>query len=282
MKLPHSFKKINSFDSAMSNFSEQRIMVCCDFSGPIDNAIAHGIRMARIFGKELCLFRPLDGEDRKEAQKKLAKIIREIQGTVSGFPLSSLTLKGDLKSSVEQLAEDYDAIMLVLTSENIRTKLEALEMSSIPFLFVSSSSKESLQYSKVILPADGTKTIKNMALWASYFARFNRAEVEILKASGKNDQEMTEKNLETIEELFSNLKLKINFVQAENNESDLHGEALRKTGDENSNLLIISTSGQNSLTDKEVGSREAAMIRQAGEIPVLCINSSRDMYILCD
>ena len=59
-------------------------------------------------------------------------------------------------------------------------------------------------------------------------------------------------------------------------------EALDKSQSSGNNLMIIPASQHVSLLDLIVGLPETKLIRQAGEIPVMCINPKRDMYILCD
>lgn len=271
----------------MSNLSEQRIVVYCDFAKSMDDAIIHGVRMAAIFKKELCLFHPLGSggkEDRLKVQRKLGKVIRRIKENEQGLVISSLTLKGDLAGSIERIAEDYDGIMLILTPENIKKKLSALQQSSIPFLFINGSGKKYLKYDRVILPLLPAKAAKNTVLWASYFGRFNLSATTILVANEKDEklQEQTRQNLKFAEELFLKLKLKPQVQQSGHASFDLLSETLNKNLHEAVNLIIIPSGQQSSLIDLITGPQEAKIIRQAGELPVLCINSNRDMYVLCD
>ncbi|MGD9930064.1 MAG: hypothetical protein AB7U05_08590 [Mangrovibacterium sp.] len=271
----------------MAATTEQRIMVYCDFSESMHDAIAHGIRMAGIFKKELCLFHPLGkgGKDEKlNAQKALGTIIRKLKADLPQLTLSSLTLKGTLPQNMDRLAEQYDGVMLVLTSENIKKKLPALQQSSIPFLFVQGSEKEFLQYNKVMLPVDFRKVMKDTSLWASYFGRFNRAETEVLCARERNKENalLIRKNRKFIEQLLYKLQLDVQFHDAEKGSFGLPFEALGRCLVENFNLMIIPSSQHISLLDLMVGLPEAKIIKKAGRMPVLCINPKRDMYILCD
>jgi hypothetical protein len=272
----------------MTNLSEQKIIVFCDFSASMDDAVTHGVRIAGIFGKELCLFHPLGSggkEERQEAQKKLGKVIRDLKERETDLSVSSLTLKGDLAASTERLAEDYDGIMLVLTSDEIQEKFTALQQSSIPFLFVNGRSEEYLQYNRVMLSVDDTQVVKNTALWGTYFGRFNQADIEILVAGEKKEEQQRQikKNLKVINELLTNLKLKVHINQSDKNAFNLYAEAFHNSLDERFNLLIIPYYQQINISDRISGLPDAPkIISQAGELPVLCINSHRDMYILCD
>lgn len=267
----------------MTNLSEQKIIVCCDFTESMNDAIAHGSRIAGIFGKELCLFYPAvtcEKKEKQKAQEKLKKVINDLKDQGSGLSVSSLTLNGDLTDSVERLAEDYDGIMIVLTTENIREKLIALRQSLIPFLFIQGNSDKYLWYDHILLQVNDSKVVKNTALWATYFGRFNRAGIEILVAEGKNEEQkqLIKGNLEPILELFSNLDISI---LQRSGSSDFYCDVVKNSLKEPFNLLII-PGWQISKADDLFVFPELELIMAAGELPVLCVNPNRDMYILCD
>ena len=270
----------------MTNLSEQKIIVCCDFTESMNDAIVHGARIAGIFRKELCLFCPVVSRKKKEKQeiqKKLEKVIRDLKDQVSDLSVSSLTLNGDLIDSVERLAEDFDGIMIIMTTEKMREKLTALRQSSVPFLFIQGISKEYLRYDRVMFPVDASKVIKDAALWATYFGRFNHADIEIFVAKGKNEEQKTliKSNLKDVKELHSNLDLSISQRHRESSSCDLYTEAAESSLKEQFNLLIV-PGWQISKTDDLFVFPELKMIRTAGKLPVLCVNPNRNMYILCD
>ncbi|MGQ8338637.1 hypothetical protein ACUNWD_18920 [Sunxiuqinia sp. A32] len=271
----------------MNNQSEQRIMVYCDFSQSMNIGIVHGARMADIFKKELCLFHALGKKDRNEklaVQKSLTMIIRKLKKDLPGMTISSLTLKGELEDTIERVAEQYDAILLVLTDEKLKHKIKALQSSPIPFLFVKADTAEYLQYNQVLLPVDFRKVMKDTSLWASYFGRFNKSSVVVLGANDKDsdNQKKTKKNLKFIEKLLYKLHLDVTFEQANNGSFRLPWEALNKSVQNHSNLLIIPSSKNISLIDLMIGLPETKIIKKSGDLPVLCINPKKDMYILCD
>lgn len=271
----------------MSNKSEQRIIVHCDFSEAMNDAIMHGIQIANIFEKELCLFHPLgkNGKSGKlEAQKALGTIIRKLKEDLPRLSISSLTLKGNLQQNIDRIAEQYDGVMLILTSENIKSKLPVLQESQIPFLFVTGSDHKFMRYKKVMLPVDFRKVMKDTSLWASYFGRFNKAEVEVLVATEKHSDETSKtlKNKKFIEKLLFKLHLDVQFTNAAKGSFGLPFEALGKCRENHFDLLIMPSSKHISLLDLIVGLPEMKIIKKAGNMPVLCINPKRDMYVLCD
>ncbi len=271
----------------MSNLSDQRIMVYCDFSQSMNDAIVHGVRIADIFKKELCLFHALGkkGRDEKLAvQKSLAVIIRKLKKDLPRMSISSLTLKGDLSEAIDRVAEQYDGIMLILATDRLKQKMAALQLSPIPFLFVSGSSESQLRYDKILLPVDFRTVMKDTSLWASYFGRFNKSSTLVLSANDNDldQKKKIKKNIRFIEKLLMNLQLDVKFENAKKGSLGLPGESLSKCTATKSNLLIIPSSKNISLIDMIIGLPETKIIKKAKEHPVLCINPKRDMYILCD
>lgn len=262
-------------------------MVHCDFSESMNDAIVHGVRMAGIFKKELCLFHPLHNKGKAEklaVQKSLSRIISKLKKDLPSIPVSSLTLKGNLANCIDRVAEQYDGIMLVLTSEKIKSKLPALQLSQIPFLFVKGSDSRYLCYSKTLLPVDFRTVMKDTSLWASYFGRFNQSEVNVLSATEKDKDNALKikKNLKFIEKLLYKLHLNVHFKTTQKGSFGLPFEALDHCKKDGVDLLIIPSSKNISLIDLIIGLPETKIIKKAGELPVLCINPKRDMYILCD
>ncbi len=262
-------------------------MVYCDFSESMHHALMHGARIAGIFRKELCLFHPLgkgDKDKKLAAQKALGSIIRKLKADLPALTISSLTLKGNLYDNIDRIGEQYDGVMLVLTRDKIRQKLPALQISQIPFLFVNGNSSESLQYKRVMLPVDFRKVMKDTSLWASYFGRFNKSEIQVMCANEKaaDRLSMIKKNRKFIEKLLFKLHLDVHFTKSKKGSFSLPFEALDHCLKESFNLMIIPSSQHISLLDLIVGLPEKKIINKAGNLPVLCINPKRDMYILCD
>lgn len=271
----------------MSTNSTQRVMVYCDFSEAMNHVIVHGLRISQIFKKELCLFHPYPDRQRDAkltAQKLLAELIRRLKKDFPQQAISSLTLKGSLQDCINQITEQYDAILLVLPSDNLKPKIRALQISPIPFLFTGSSQPSFLRYDRVMLPVDFRKVMKDTSLWASYFGRFNQSAIEVLcsRESDNENRMLVQKNQQFIEQLLAKVQVDVDVAQASKGSFGLPFEALERCRDEAFNLLIIPASQHISLLDLMVGLPETKLIKKAGNIPVLCINPKRDMYILCD
>ena len=273
----------------MPHLTEQRIVIYSQADYFSDETIEHGIQLSRIFNKELCFFRNIlrnDKVHRKTAQHQLSELIRKWKPRLPDIPFSSLVLNGPLSQTITTLADKYDAVLLIVPSAapGIKEKLSALHQSAIPFLFVGTEDASLIDYNRILVPADSRKVVKNMVLWASYLARFNQATVKILNAGHqkKNDERLTARNNRFTRDLFQKFNLKIQFKDSPKRHSVLLAEAYRNCISDNINLLIIPSAPDSSLLAYLFGPPEQKILKKAGRLPVLCINSERDMYILCD
>ena len=134
---------------------EQKIFVWCDFSPEMDDVIAHGLKVASILGKELCLFHLIKmkrNEDFGIAEAKLCGIFDKIQKTSAQVKLHYLVVKESLSGLLTDLAELYDCILLVAHKKAASTILPDLKYSGFPFLFISSDKEMDKIYKEIIVP----------------------------------------------------------------------------------------------------------------------------------
>ena len=269
----------------MKNNSGQKVTVLCDFTATMNGAILHGIYIAAFLEKELCLFAL--AEDRKskpEVHDRLTEIAETIKSQANQMLVSTLVLKGTLERNAGRLTEKYDSVLLVLNKEKISEKVEALQESTIPYLFIEGKTSDLITYKKVVLPVDFRKEMKETSLWASYFGRFNRSSVQVIGAKEKHpeNQNMIKKNVIFIRKFLKELKVDNIIEEGKSNSWKIQFEALKKSQKGNGDVLIILGSKNITLIDLIIGLPEKKLIKRAGKLPVLCINPSKDLNILCD
>ncbi len=270
----------------MKNLSEQKVTVFCDFSPSMNGTILHGIFITGFLGKELCLF-SLTGKkspNKEELLDRLGEIARTIKSKAPQMVVSTLVLKGSLEQNAERLTEKYDSVILILNKQQLSKKLKALQESTIPFLFVDGKTTDLISYKHVILPVDYRKEMKETSLWASYLGRFNGAEVLVTAALEHNKENETKvkKNLIFIRKFLKKLQVQHVLQEGRSNSWKIQFEAMNNANQVNRDVLIILSSKNITLVDLLIGLPEKKIIRKAGRLPVLCINPSKDMNILCD
>lgn len=270
----------------MTNSKEQKIVVFIELKDSDQNLIIHGLKLAAIFKKELCLlynYQPKQKKQHDELKQKLQSYAAIVKKEVPEQLVSTLLLCESQTQLPDRLAEDYEGIIIVLNSLNLRSYTTALAETSIPFLFVHPESKI-MDYNHLLQPIDLRKEISDSSLWCSYFGRFNAAQIVTISANDKTKEAKTNvmKNTEMTRKLYE--KFKIAHKRYKGSRSSLRNvfEALELALASDCNLLVILGSSTITPVDLLIGLPERKVIKAAGKLPVMVINPRKDNYILCD
>lgn len=269
----------------MSNISDQKVIVVCDFSERMKDVIVHGVRLADILKKELCLLTFWkDKAQKSQIQEKMIQTTRSLKSNLPNMPVSSLLLQNSLQDHMEKLADEYNAVLVVLDQADTKAGLKAFRESTIAFLFVKGDSPRYLNYKNVLVPIDYRKASKETSLWASYLGRFNKSQVHLVYAreTGRDQADRLKKNLRFIEKFLSGLFIRHYFIPGKSNSWGIFNETLNHATDWNGDVMIFAGSTNISLLDRIIGLPEEKIIRKAGDLPILIINPRKDNCILCD
>jgi hypothetical protein len=264
---------------------EQKIIVVCDFTERMNEVIVHGIKLASFLRIELCLFATYPNKSEKATlQEKLIDMTYYVKQQIDSLVVSSLILKGSMLENVNVVSDKYNAVLVVLHRQMHRSGLKALRESHIPFLFVEGILPENLDYKQVVLPLDIRKASKETALWASYFGKYNRAEISVLLASEKQpeEQKLMSKNTDFIKLFFKNTQVDYRLESGRSSSWGILSEGLERAKTAQAGLLIFAGSTYVSLLDKLIGLPEQKILKKAGTLPVLIINPRRELYVMCE
>jgi len=269
----------------MTEKKEQKILVITEQGDNDRSLIKHGIKLAFIFKKELCLFFHASSGKKKhsEAKELLNNYAKSIKSEIPQLPVSSLVLFGNKSSVPDVLAEDHEAILLVANAENFRKYTSMLTESPVPFLFVHSQS-EIIDYNHLVQPIDMRKENSDGSLWCSYFGRFNQAEVVAVAAKDttKEAQSGVAKNVLLTKKLYQKFSIEHKIYKGTRSSFRNSYEALELAHASDCNLFVMLGSSSVTPLDYLVGLPERKIIKRAGKLPVMVINPRRDNYILCD
>jgi len=265
---------------------EQKIFVWCDFSEEMDNAIAHGLMIATILRKELCLFHiwaKKQHENIEMAEAKLRGIASHVVQMAPGVKIHYIVRHEQFSEVLIDLAEVYDCILLVAHKKAVPLLLPDLKHSGFPFLFVSSKNCIDQIYTKIVVPVGYMKKSKDLALWASYLGRHNGAMVDIFTASesSADDRKVVKSHLFSIERLYSKFKFPFEVVESHSPTWKLQKVALGHSLSLKCGLLIIAASYKTTFLDKIFGLTEGKVIEKSEDLSVMCVNSQRDFYTFC-
>ena len=271
----------------MDKIKEQKIVVILSLNESDSMLMENGIRLATIFKKELCLLIVI--RDKNEKSYDQLKLILEnykqnIRHENPGLIVSHILFTGSKKSIPESVADDEEAILIVVPASAYSNYSGALAASPVPFFFVDEKSAEISTFNKIMLGIDLRTENKDSALWSSYFGRFNQSEIVVVAANdrSKEGQHKVAGNLAFMKELYKKFKLKHTIFKGTKSSLGNSFEALDLARSSGSNLLIILGSSTITPLDWLIGLPERKIVKKAGTLPVLIVNPRIDNYILCD
>ena len=109
----------------MKDPKEQKVVVLTELVNTDKNTILHGMKLAGIFNKELCLFHCLG----KEKEANFLRADEALQGykailkkDIPQLKVSSLILEGSLRKLVGKLADEYEAVLVVASASSYKKK----------------------------------------------------------------------------------------------------------------------------------------------------------------
>ena len=271
----------------MAEKKDQKIIVLLSLKESDKYLILNGIKISSIFKKELCLvYNGLKKEKKRyeEYKSKLNDYIPPIKLKLKGNKISTLLLSESKTNLPDKLANEYEAIFVITRSSDYSKYSSSVTESVIPFLFINENRNTIPQYQKLILSVDMRKQSSEIALWGSYFGRFNNSEIILIAANdkGKESGKEVTRSIILSKKLFK--KFNINHKVFKGTKSSLRNafEALEYAQNSECDLLVILGSSTITPIDLLVGLPERKIIKKAGEVPVLVINPRRDNYMLCD
>jgi len=264
---------------------EQKIFIWIDFSFETGMTIQHGIQVASILDKEICLIcqSPDDTKKIEEASSGLASLAHPLEKIFGASRIHTHVTTHPLEIILTELAEEFDALLLVAPKTNSKLLLPKLSHSGFPFLFVSAMQHPEKSYQKIAVPVGYMKKSKDLALWSSYFARHNGAKVIMIKAleSSDKDKRRVMSNIFSIERLFRNFRFPFETIEMHTPTWKIQKKALEHALGFQNGLLIISFTHGASIIDRLLGLNDDFVIEHSDELSLMCINSQRDLYTLC-
>jgi hypothetical protein len=271
----------------MAENKEQKIVVLMSLNPNDKNLILNGIRIAGIFGKELCLcynHSKKEKKDRENFKNQLTTYLAPVKKELPALSISTLLLSEKLADLPDKLADDFEAILIIAGASEFSKYAKSVAESPIAFLFVDEKAEQLSEFKKLILPIDLRKENAESALWCSYFGRFNSAGIVVVAANDKDkdEQKQVNVNVAVSKKLFQKFKITYKIFRGTKSSLQNSFEALELALSSGSDLLVILGSSVITPLDLLIGLPERKIINRAGKLPVLVVNPRKDNYILCD
>ena len=270
----------------MSEKKIQKIAVLVSMTDSDKMLILSGLKIASLFNKELCLIFN-SAKTTKSNPVKIRQILldykKALKDEIPGFKISVLILNTSYSLLPEILADEYETILIIADSNKYRKYSKAVYSSPVPFLFINPGTKLST-FKKITLPVDLREGNSETALWSSYFGRLNNSEIIIIAANHKEKygRQQVAKNIARAKNLFQKLSVRHKIFKGTKSSIYNHFEALDFAISSGSDMLMVLGSTTLTPLDYIVGLPEKKILKRAGNMAVLLVNSRRDNYLLCN
>ncbi|MCX7697160.1 MAG: hypothetical protein N2Z72_05630 [Bacteroidales bacterium] len=256
------------------------------FNSLSDKALKEGKRMAQVFGSHLIIFGCGSSDEERYLLSSLAGTLINDHYSVTSY----LVEKNKWKKMFYHFSSNYDVVMLIYahntnmtqTGRNLRKEISSLRRQRSPFLMVNERVSFN-DYSKIVLMIDFSPLEKEKILWASYFARKYHSLIYVLVPEPKDMflKVKIQSNLQSLEKLYNNLSLSYEIVSLRTSYGKSVSEGLLFAKNIQAGCFLHLTSGGRDIFSILEGDTDVRTIREAVDIPILCINPRDDLYVLC-
>jgi len=260
------------------------IIILWDFSKIAENALLHGIKIAKMVHNDLRLLhivnKGINQEEKDKIKQKLDKVSGQIQSKHS-VNVSSVILEGTIFTTISKYASDEEANMVILGTHGLKGMqkftgswaLKVIVGSEVPFIVVRDKPNHQEKIRNIIFPIDFRSENKEKVSMAIYMGKYFDSKVHILK-DPVTDKSLTRK-------INTNLNFAIKYLIQNNIEYDIHTlekkgnfakETLKYAEDTNADLILIMTTKNINISDYMLGASEQYIIANSSKIPVMCLN----------
>jgi nucleotide-binding universal stress UspA family protein len=260
------------------------IIIPWDFSKVAENALLHGIKIAKIVHNDIRLLHIIDKdikqEEKDENKQRLDKIAEQILSQHS-INTSAVILEGSIFSIISKYATDEEANMVIMGTHGIKGMqkitgswaLKVIVGSEVPFIVVRDEPHDQEKIQNIIFPINFRSENKEKVFMAIYMGKYFDSKIHILK------DPVTDKALSR--KINTNLNFAIKHLIQNNIEYDIHTvekkgnfakETLKFAEKNKADLILIMTTKNINFSDYILGASEQYIIANSSKIPVMCLN----------
>ncbi len=274
---------------------DQFVIACLADLTMQDEVISHAAFLARMLHKGIILLYVEDKRYGNLSTKEAEQPIANIEATLTDLKPAHVIMKGALKEVVNALPTLLNGVVAVVginpkakrgSLTHPRTVLHLFNECKIAYLTVQQQLQDPHNYDRVAFGVDFRKESKDKLVWASYFARFNHSQLNMLHFyySDEGLRKKWSNNVLFMNKLFANLG--VSYTDHVVSGHALFPETIicDSAAQQGCGLLISVTTDTRDLDVIEwvAGVAEHRTIRNLACLPVLYINPRNDIYVLCD
>ena len=260
------------------------IIILWDFSEVAENALLHGIKIAKMAHNDLRLLHIINKDVKQDEKEKIRQKLDKVAARIlskHSITISSVILEGSIFSTISKYATDEEANMVILGTHGLKGMqkftgswaLKVIVGSEVPFIVVRDKPHDQKKIRNIVFPIDFRSENKEKVSMAIYMGKYFDSKVHILK------DPVTDKAL--ARKINTNLNFAIKYLIQNNIEYDIH--TLEKKGNfakgtlkyaekTKADLILIMTTKNINISDYMLGASEQYIIANSSKIPVMCVN----------
>jgi nucleotide-binding universal stress UspA family protein len=267
------------------------ILIPTDFSEACDNAIDHGVEIAKAYSAEICILHVINKDTKTYLQKNklthedLDRRLEVISKSISKnhkVKINVIIRIGSIFNEINKVASEISAGMIVLGTHG-KTGFQRIFGSFIMRIILHAPvptivvQKRAFGhgYKNVVFPVNESIEYKQKLEWTKKLQFAFQSKIHIFKFKESN-KELSEYICKVTDNIKHELLDKgINFAEAEaKNESNFSKQLLDYSVSNSADLIMIMTNNDEFEPSFILGYEEEKVIYNASQIPILCINPS--------
>ena len=260
------------------------ILVPWDFTDVAENALLHGIKIAKMVDSKIVLQHVIEKKISKMEKGKLQSTldwIAEKYEKKYEIKIEGIICIGRIFSAISEYANENEVSMVIMGTHGMKGiqkitgswALKVIVGTKVPFIVVQEKPSDWNKYRNIVFPVDFKSENKEKLQWAIYMGKYFDSKVNVLK------QKVTDKHL--LRKMNINLNFAIKYLIQNRIEYEIH--ELPKSGnfakdsvafaqDMNADLILITTTKNITMANYVLGAKEQYIIANSSKIPVMCVN----------
>lgn len=262
----------------------QHILLLIQQLSPNKNALKHALKIASTFKSKVLV------SNSPFSKKQISE--RELKSYISGHDnINTIQLKRE-EDEPNKMIKEFNIIFMFIEIDKKNDFKFYLKNSifswilnaKTPTFIIGEKTSTKTDYSNIILPIDCKKESKEKMIWASYFGRFNKAIVQLIPASEKEDTfiKTVRNTLAFTKKMFAQFNFDYKIHRSEFSSKFIDEEAFKVSTTNESDLVVLMTGKAQGIFFLRYNSTKIKHYINTYPNPILLINPMKDYYLPCD
>jgi len=260
------------------------IVIPWDFTKVAENALVHGVKIAKMVDNELRLLhivdKKLDTAKKEEVTNQLNEIATKTE-RIYNVKVDSFIMQGNIFNAISKYVSDIQANLVIMGTHGMKGMqkitgswaLKVIAGSKVPFIVVQDPPEDMSKYQNILFPIDFKMEQKEKLYWAIFMSKYFDSKIHILQAATQDKSLLKKQKVNlnfAIKFLIQNrIDYEIYTIEKSGNFAK---DTIKFTQDKKIDLVIIMTTKNINFSDYVVGAHEQYIIANSSHIPVMCIN----------